>query len=439
MRYCDECLYLWSSTINDQRSTINDQRLSFSKWLVVASLVCGFTASAFALEPGDIAPVHFTDVSTAGLPDGAEWSGLTLRVVTVQGNAVTRLYAIDGGGTIRLKELNTNGGTLRQTVITGITDPEGLTHVSGNTFAVVDEPTGRIYRFNMETALNAGTFDVAAADTTPVVTSLGNANSGIEGIAYDPVANGFFVLKERDSSQGARGLYTVPNANGSQTATFLFDPGDDISAPTWSLTGLFLTSDDYLYVSAEDHNNGLGEVFRYKVRTGLSLSFDPQSFDLSTVVNDPNYEGVAVDPSGQVIYLVGDDISIPGTDPEFVSLQLPMADFDFNSDGSFTDADINIVFDQIDSGTLSSSYADFYIEDFLYTYYGDANLDREFNSTDLVVIFQAGLYENGDNDDAGWAEGDWTPPNGVATDFDFDSSDFVEVFTSPHYENGPKL
>ena len=251
------------------------------------------------------------------------------------------------------------------------------------------------------------------------------------------------MVKEQDfdtwPQQAARGLYVVPNSSGNQTATFLFDPGDDINAATWSLTGLFLTADNYLYVSAEKHSNDVGSVFRYKLHPGASMNFDPNSFELSTLIasndiSDTNYEGIAVDPNGQRIYLVADEV-----DEEFLSLELPMSDYDFDSDGSFTATDIDIVFDQIDSGTLPTMYADFYIEDFLYTYYGDANLDREFNSADLVVVMQAGLYENGDNDDAGWAQGDWTPPTGVATDFDFDSADLVEVFVSPYYENGPKL
>jgi hypothetical protein len=64
---------------------------------------------------------------------------------------------------------------------------------------------------------------------------------------------------------------------------------------------------------------------------------------------------------------------------------------------------------------------------------GDSNLDRLFNSSDLVQVFQAGRYETPTPDDATWAQGDW---NG---DRDFDSSDLVMAFQSGQYETGVRL
>ncbi|MCA9212210.1 MAG: hypothetical protein KDB27_04020 [Planctomycetales bacterium] len=58
---------------------------------------------------------------------------------------------------------------------------------------------------------------------------------------------------------------------------------------------------------------------------------------------------------------------------------------------------------------------------FLYvgTFFGDANVDGVFNSTDLVVVSIANEYEDGENDNSTWAEGDW---NG---DLDYTSADWV--------------
>ena len=66
----------------------------------------------------------------------------------------------------------------------------------------------------------------------------------------------------------------------------------------------------------------------------------------------------------------------------------------------------------------------------LNTYMGDANLDGEFNSSDFVAVFTAGLFETGNP--ATWATGDW---NG---DGIFGSGDFVTAFTDGGYELGPK-
>jgi hypothetical protein len=60
---------------------------------------------------------------------------------------------------------------------------------------------------------------------------------------------------------------------------------------------------------------------------------------------------------------------------------------------------------------------------------GDSNLDREFNSSDLVMVFVEGKYETGEA--AGWEQGDWSG-DGL-----FDSNDLVHAFTNGNYEQGP--
>ena len=62
--------------------------------------------------------------------------------------------------------------------------------------------------------------------------------------------------------------------------------------------------------------------------------------------------------------------------------------------------------------------------------YGDANFDGVYNSTDLIVIFQANEYEDGISRNSTWAEGDW---NG---DQDFNSGDLVTAFSLGLYIAG---
>ena len=64
------------------------------------------------------------------------------------------------------------------------------------------------------------------------------------------------------------------------------------------------------------------------------------------------------------------------------------------------------------------------------TWHGDANLDGEFNSSDLVAVFQAGLYEDAAHLNASWSTGDW---NG---DGKFDSGDLVTAFQAGGFEQG---
>lgn len=65
-------------------------------------------------------------------------------------------------------------------------------------------------------------------------------------------------------------------------------------------------------------------------------------------------------------------------------------------------------------------------------YAGDSNLDGVFNSTDLVLVFQAGKYETGIQD-ADWATGDWNE------DGYFNSSDLVLAFQEGHYTEGDMM
>ena len=62
------------------------------------------------------------------------------------------------------------------------------------------------------------------------------------------------------------------------------------------------------------------------------------------------------------------------------------------------------------------------------TWFGDADLDGLFNSSDLVKVFQEGLFEQ--EEAANWEQGDWDG-DGL-----FNSSDFVAAFADGGYESG---
>ena len=92
---------------------------------------------------------------------------------------------------------------------------------------------------------------------------------------------------------------------------------------------------------------------------------------------------------------------------------LPDAAFDMNGDSSVNLEDHRV-----------------WVKDLAHTWYGDADLDGEFNSSDFVQVFQAGTYET--TESASWSEGDW---NG---DGIFTSDDFVTAFADGGYEQGPR-
>ena len=59
---------------------------------------------------------------------------------------------------------------------------------------------------------------------------------------------------------------------------------------------------------------------------------------------------------------------------------------------------------------------------------GDSDRDGDFDSSDLVLVFQAGQYEDDIEQNSSWTTGDW---NG---DREFDSADIVCAFQYGAYE-----
>jgi hypothetical protein len=73
-----------------------------------------------------------------------------------------------------------------------------------------------------------------------------------------------------------------------------------------------------------------------------------------------------------------------------------------------------------------------WVEDLMGTFFGDANLDGEFNSGDLIAVFLAGEYEDELEMNSTWATGDWDG------DGDVTSGDLIVALVSGSYEQGPR-
>jgi hypothetical protein len=123
---------------------------------------------------------------------------------------------------------------------------------------------------------------------------------------------------------------------------------------------------------------------------------------------------------------------------------LPYLTGDYSDSGALDSADIDLLSLEIAAGTndLSHDLTDdslvnqddlaFWVKDLKNTWFGDSNLDGEFNSADLIAIFTAGEYEDAIEDNSGWAEGDWDG------DGDFNSGDLIAAFTDGGYEQGSR-
>ena len=90
-------------------------------------------------------------------------------------------------------------------------------------------------------------------------------------------------------------------------------------------------------------------------------------------------------------------------------------------------------FDLDEDTLVSSADLDTWVRDLRQTYFGDANLDGIFASSDLVNVFTAGEYEDDVALNSTWATGDWN------ADGEFTSSDIVKAFEDGGYEVGPRI
>lgn len=110
---------------------------------------------------------------------------------------------------------------------------------------------------------------------------------------------------------------------------------------------------------------------------------------------------------------------------------------DLSGDGRVDAIDLNLVCAAIEAGQNTADLnrdgrtdRDDYrhlIDQVLATTEGDANLDGRFDSRDLVLVFQRGLYEQEGPERALWESGDWNCDGRFSTD------DLVEAFAKGSY------
>ncbi len=145
----------------------------------------------------------------------------------------------------------------------------------------------------------------------------------------------------------------------------------------------------------------------------------------------------ALDPA---IHLVADQVHPNAAGQRLLSDLFWNAAFgsDFNRNGLLDADDIDLLVGQVwaaspdpafdinRDGLVDLGDHQTWVRQFKKTTIGDANLDRRFDSSDMVAVFVVGKYETGTA--AGWAEGDW---NG---DRVFGTTDLVSAFQDGGYE-----
>ena len=173
---------------------------------------------------------------------------------------------------------------------------------------------------------------------------------------------------------------------------------------------------------------------------GCAMGFaDPDGQTMGGVTNATNKD-----------WITGNEMSWTRKNPIYaVSMVLTVPDApnvpgDFDGNGTVDVGDINALgvalragstdlkFDLDKSGTVTSADADYLFGNIMKVWLGDSNLDKQFNTSDLVTVFAVGEYEDAVAGNSTWAEGDWN------LDGDFNTGDLVAAFAQGGYEAGTR-
>ena len=349
-------------------------------------------------------------------------------------------------------------GSFEGIYASGIIVPAGIHfHEPSQTILVGSLGTGlgnsnQMYRFDESGAsvetISSGpvtgrTGMVSQSDGTLLVSGFAEEpffNGSILEYGYDPNSDSFSyngVFAASQELAGANGL--TLDENGDLLAASLFGQsvikydvesdeviGAAIVGQTAYPSGLLVDTDGSLLVTSLGNNNPMDQIYP-ELFPGAVFRFDTST---GTMI-------------GQGPFIVGQgDEFLPTAILRRLSNESLAGDFD--ADGALTAADIDALSAAVRQGTNPAGYDltnDGIVDsadrirwvDIKNTYFGDANLDNEFNSEDMIIVFQAGQYEDDVAANSTWVSGDW---NG---DSEFDTSDMVAAFVSGGYELGPRV
>ncbi len=257
---------------------------------------------------------------------------------------------------------------------------------------------GAILEFDFDAETNA--FDYAGIlNQSPEL-------SGVNGIAMDAegdlyVANLFRQSVQKiDMEDGA--------AVGSTVFAQLPYPSD-----------VLISNEGQVLVTGLGNDNPADEIWGPNVFPGSVMRYDP------------------ADGSGEP-FLVG------GEEFQPTAIIVRPEPGDYNGDGLLTAYDIDELTRAVRDGSTAAKYdlnrddqvdssdREHWVEQLKNTYFGDADLNGEFNTGDFVAVLTEGQYEDGVLDNSTWASGDW---NG---DGEFGTGDLVLALEKGGYEMGPR-
>lgn len=213
------------------------------------------------------------------------------------------IYVVDNDNA-SIYELSPAGILLRTLTTSGFTDPEGIAWQGDDYFLISEEGLANVVRIKLP---RTGTGPVAKSSGLALNLGANMANSGIEGVGYRAVDKTAFAVKEIDPPR----MYRIAmDASGNPTAAAPGEPFDIGGKSGDAADILVLEDGNFILVNQEQNKlEGLGPQ-------GQALS------SLALGMSKP--EGVALDASTGILYVVGEPLEFQVFKPAGTSLIRPI-------------------------------------------------------------------------------------------------------------------
>lgn len=243
-------------------------------------------------------------------------------------------------------------------------------------------------------------FDSASIALGSTLTQ-GNTSSRLTITAFDPVASADSVW------QGGVQAAAAPSLPAAATVLSLSQ--NDAADPSGTLLRVTIDATQAAPGDVFTLDPNFGNVFsKFSLKGALA---GPSQYDTGTLRILEVLDGIPGDYNGDQVV-------------DALDIDLLSAAVREKSTNPLYDADRN--------GIVEKKDRDFWVEDIKRTYYGDADLNLQFDDSDFVTMLIAGEYLDGVDDNSTWASGD---ANG---DADFSPEDFVTMFIAGGYLAGPR-
>ncbi len=278
----------------------------------VPTLTCNNTSGNVTVEILDCND----NISSIGLSGYVPETTFVLDVIEDDLSGITynpmtnTLFAVTNGGVYgsiyeAIYEVNLNGTIINtfnlidnsEPGVTGdnFDDTEGIVHLYGRTFAVVEEQKGRIAIIDLP--ITATAIDYDDADIIQLPPDGWGNNNGIEGISYDPVTDQFHIVRESKKYYIVDMPTTFPEYNPTVTIREATDKPFTFLSEAAGIHYVGLTP---AFANTDAANNRLivDEIGQRVIEVNAAYDTLGQlSFD------ERGYEGITMDNNG-TIYIV---------------------------------------------------------------------------------------------------------------------------------------